>query len=208
MFGYIYMFNNYINFIKKFVTDKKNGKVLYLKFQRQNLGPIRNDVSVSYDLSSHDLSILYYFLGDLPKNITESSYSILKKKLPDISNLSTKFKNMYIDIHNSWLNPDKVRRITVVTKKKMLLFDEMKKDNKIVIYNKYAKYPKISEFKDKFFSQKAKIYSGKNYSPKVKSNNPLLDELKYFFRCIKNNKKPFTSIDFAKKILKVLDKLY
>ena len=69
MFGYIYMFNNYINFIKKFVTDKKNGKVLYIKFQRQNLGPIRNDVSVSYDLSSHDLSILYYFLGDLPKKL-------------------------------------------------------------------------------------------------------------------------------------------
>jgi len=208
MFGYIYMFNNYINFIKRFVNDKKNGKILYLKFQRQNLGPIRNDVSVSYDLSSHDLSILYYFLGDLPKNFSENSYSILKKKLTDISNLSAKFKNIYIDIHNSWLNPDKVRRITVVTKKKMLLFDEMKKDNKIVIYNKYAEYPKISEFKDKFFRQKAKIYFGKNYSPKVKSNNPLLDELKYFFRCIKNNNKPFTNIDFAEKILKVLDKIY
>ena len=208
MFGYIYMFNNYINFIKKFVTDKKNGKVLYLKFQRQNLGPIRNDVSVSHDLSSHDLSILYYILGELPKNVTESSYSILKKKLPDISNLSAKFKNIYIDIHNSWLNPDKVRRITVVTKKKMLLFDEMKKKNKIMIYNKYAEYPKISEFNNKFFRQKAKIYFGKNYSPKIKSNNPLLDELKYFFRCIKRNKKPFTNIDFAKKILNVLDKLY
>ena len=121
MFGYIYMFNNYINFIKRFITDKKNGKVLYLKFQRQNLGPIRNDVSVSHDLSSHDLSILYYILGELPKNVTESSYSILKKKLPDISNLSAKFKNIYIDIHNSWLNPDKVRRITVVTKKKNVI---------------------------------------------------------------------------------------
>ncbi len=208
MFGYIYMFNNYINFVKKFISEKKNGQILYLKFQRQNLGPIRNDVSVSYDLSSHDLSILYYFLGDLPKKLSENSYCILKKKLPDISNISAKFKNIYIDIHNSWLNPDKVRRITVVTKKKMLLFDEMKKDNKIVIYNKYAEYPKIYEFNNKFFSQKAKIYFGKNYSPKVKSNNPLLDELKYFFKCIKNNNKPFTNIDFAGKILKILDKIY
>ena len=83
-----------------------------------------------------------------------------------------------------------------------------KKIIKLWYINKYAKYPKISEFNNKFFRQKAKIYFGKNYSPNIKSNNPLLDELKYFFRCIKKNKKPFTNIDFAKKILNVLDKLY
>ncbi len=208
MFGYIYMFNNYINFIKRFIENKQNGKILYLKFQRQNLGPIRNDVSVSYDLSSHDLSILYYFLGDLPNNIIENSYSILRKKNPDISNLSSKFKNIYIDIQNSWLNPDKVRRITVITKKKMLLFDEMKSDSKIVIYNNYAEYPKISEFDDNFFSQRAKIYYGKNFTPKIKQNNPLVDELIHFFKCVKNKKKPITDINFAKKILISLDKLY
>lgn len=208
MFGYIYMFNNYINFIKRFIKNKQNGKILYLKFQRQNLGPIRNDVSVSYDLSSHDLSILYYFLEGLPNNLIENSYSILRKKNPDISNLSAKFKNIYIDIQNSWLNPDKIRRITVVTKKKMLLFDEMKSDNKIVVYNKYAEYPKISEFDDKFFSQKAKIYYGKNFAPKIKQNNPLFDELIYFFKCVKNKKNPITDINFAKKILISLDKLH
>ena len=208
MFGYIYMFNNYINFIKRFIKNKQNGKILYLKFQRQNLGPIRNDVSVSYDLSSHDLSILCYFLEGLPNNLIENSYSILRKKNPDISNLSAKFKNIYIDIQNSWLNPDKIRRITVVTKKKMLLFDEMKSDNKIVVYNKYAEYPKISEFDDKFFSQKAKIYYGKNFAPKIKQNNPLFDELIYFFKCVKNKKNPITDINFAKKILISLDKLH
>ena len=208
MFGYIYMFNNYINFIKRFIKNKQNGKILYLRFQRQNLGPIRNDVSVSYDLSSHDLSILYYFLEGLPNNLIENSYSILRKKNPDISNLSAKFKNIYIDIQNSWLNPDKIRRITVVTKKKMLLFDEMKSDNKIVVYNKYAEYPKISEFDDKFFSQKAKIYYGKNFAPKIKQNNPLFDELIYFFKCVKNKKNPITDINFAKKILISLDKLH
>ena len=207
MFGYIYMFNNYINFIKKFIQNKRNGKILYLKFQRQNLGPIRNDVSVTYDLSSHDLSILFYFLNDLPKNLAETSYSILKKKLPDISNISTQYKNIFIDIHNSWLNPDKVRRITVVTKKKMLLFDEMKSENKVTIYNKYVSYPDISEFDNNFFNKKAKIYYGKNYSPKIKHNNPLSDELKYFFKCIKKKIKPITDINFATKILFTLNKI-
>ena len=207
MFGYIYIYNNYINFIKKFISNKKNGKILYIKFQRQNLGPIRNDVSVSYDLSSHDLSILFYFLKKLPKKIQENSYSILKKNLPDISNLSSKIKNIYIDINNSWLNPDKVRRITIITTTKMLLFDEMKDKDKIKIYNKYAKYPKISFFDSKFFNTKAKIYHGKNYSPNVKSNDALKDELRHFFMCVKTKKKPITDINFAINILKTLKKI-
>ena len=66
----------------------------------------------------------------------------------------------------------------------MLLFDEMKSENKVTIYNKYVSYPDISEFDNNFFNKKAKIYYGKNYSPKIKHNNPLNDELKYFFKCI------------------------
>ena len=207
MFGYIYTFNNNIKFIKKFVENKKNGKILYINFQRQNLGPIRNDVNVSYDLSSHDLSILYYLFNRLPKNINNNSYAILKKKISDISNLSFKLKNFFVDINNSWLNPDKIRRITIITEKRMLLFDEMNLDHKIKIFNKYAIYPKISEFDNKFFDKKAKIYEGKSYTPTIKQNDVLKDELNYFFTCIKKNIRPITDINFATKILKSLKKI-
>ncbi len=207
MFGYIYLFNNYIKYLKKYVNNKKNGKILYIKFQRQNLGPIRSDVSASYDLSSHDLSIFLFLFDKFPKLIKDTSHSILKKKVPDISNLSFKLNNFFVDINNSWLNPDKIRRITIITSKKMLLFDEMESTNKIKIYNKFAKYPKISEFDNKFFNKKAKIYLGNNYSPKIKQNDSLGDEIKYFFSCIKKNKKPITDIYFASKILKILRKV-
>ena len=89
----------------------------------------------------------------------------------------------------------------------MLLFDEMKDVNKITIYNKYASYPDISEFDNKFFNKKAKIYNGRNYSPKIRQNNSLLDELKYFFKCVKQKNIPFTDINFAIKILRVLKKI-
>ena len=207
MFGYIYLFNNNIKFIKKYVSSNKNGKILYMKFQRQNLGPIRSDVNAAYDLSSHDLSIFLYIFNKLPKLIKNSSYSILKRKIADISNLSFKFKNFFIDINNSWLNPDKVRRLTIITNKKMLLFNEMETDNKIKIFNKYAQYPNISYFDNKFFNRKAKIYLGKNFSPKIKQNDSLYDEINYFFNCIEKNKKPITDISFALKILKTLKKI-
>ena len=207
MFGYIYLFNNNIKYLKKYINTKKNGKILYINFQRQNLGPIRNDVSASYDLSSHDLSIFLYLFNKLPKIIKDISYSVLKKNISDISNLSFKYKNFFVDINNNWLNPDKIRRITIITNKKMLLFNEMLTNNKIKIYNKYAKYPKISEFDNNFFNKKAKIYLGKNYSPKITQNDSLLDEIKYFFKCIKKNNKPIANIDFASKILKILSKV-
>ena len=207
MFGYIYLFNNNINYLKKYIKSKKNGKILYIKFERQNLGPIRNDVSASYDLSSHDLSIFVYMFNKLPKIIKNTSYAVLKKDIADISNLGLKFKNFFIDINNSWLNPDKIRRITIITDKKMLLFNEMENENKIKIFNKYAQYPKISQFDNKFFNKKAKIYQGKNYSPNVKQNDSLYDEIKYFYNCIKNKKKPISDINFALKILKILKKI-
>ena len=72
-----------------------------------------------------------------------NSYKILNKKIADISNLSFSIKNFYADINNSWLNPDKIRRIIIITSKKMLLFDEMNNSEKIKIFNKFAEYPKL-----------------------------------------------------------------
>ncbi len=205
-FGYIYLFNNHIKFLKKFIQNKKNGKILYVKFERQNLGPIRNDVDVSYDLSSHDICILTYLFGNKVKLVNSNSYKILNNKISDISNLSFKVKNFFCDINNSWLNPDKIRRTIIITSKKMLLFDEMKNFDKIKIFNKYAIYPKIEKLKNFFFTKQAKIYEGINYSPKIKDNDPLYDEIKYFLSQKKQLNK-FTGIKFAANILNILKKI-
>ena len=204
MFGYIYLFNNYIKYIKKFIQNKKNGKILYIKFQRQNLGPIRNDVSVSYDLSSHDISILIFLFKSNIKMINSNSYNILKKNISDISNLSFKIKNFYADINNSWLNPDKIRRLIIITSKKMLLFDEMEVNNKIKIFNKYAKYPNLSNLKNKYFFKSAKIFEGSSYQPKISENDPLYDEISYF---LKNKSVNKTYLDTGYKVLKLLKKI-
>ena len=207
MIGYVYCYNDYINFIKNFIKKNKINNILYLNFQRQNLGPVRNDVNVQYDLASHDLSILLLFFSKYPKLINKVEYKFLKKNISDISNLSFKINNTFIDINSSWLNPDKIRRISVITKKKMLLYNELLSIKKIKIFNKYARYPRIDKFKDSFFKKKAKIYEGNNFSPKIKDNQPLLNELKYFLNCIQKNKKPLTDLSFGQKILEILERV-
>ena len=204
MFGYVYCFNDYIRFIKKKIYKKSLGNILHINFQRQNLGPIRNDVQVAEDLSSHDLSIILDIFQKLPKVIYHNKYSILKKNISDISNLHMKLDKIYIDINNTWLNPTKIRRITIIGSKKMLLFDEMDLLNPIKIYNKYATYPKLQYFKKSFFKKKAQIYEGKVNLPRIKNSSPLKKEIEHFFNAISKNKKVLTNINFALKISKFL----
>ena len=203
MFGYIYYYNNQINKIQKILKNNELGKILYISFNRQNLGPIRNDVDVDYDLTSHDLSILYKLFGKLPRILSYKKYSILKKNIADISNLHLNLKNIHIDINNSWLNPTKERLIKVVGTKKMLLYNELDIEKPLKIYNQYAKYPSLNFFNKKFINSKALIYKGKNKSIKFKSNNPLLSEIRHFF----NSKKIETDINFSKKILTFLKRI-
>jgi len=203
MFGYIYCYNNYIEKIKEIIDKKLLGEVQYISFSRKNLGPIRNDVDVDYDLTSHDLSIIKKFFNILPKIKSYKKYSLLKKNISDISNLHLRLKNIDIDINNSWLNPTKERLIKIIGKKKMLSFDELDIEAPIKIYNQYAKYPKLDFFDKKFLKSKALIYKGKSKSIKLKSKSPLINEIKHFF----NFNKPITDIKMAKEILTFLEKI-
>ena len=203
MFGYIYYYNTYIEKIKEIIDNKILGNIQYISFSRKNLGPIRNDVDVDYDLTSHDLSIIKRIFNKLPKIKSYKKYSLLKKNISDISNLHLKLKNIDIDISNSWLNPSKERLIKIIGKKKMLSFDELNLDEPIKIYNQYAKYPKLDFFDKRFLQSKALIYKGKSRSIKLNSLSPLVNEIKTFF----NSKKNMTDINMAKEILAFLERI-
>ena len=114
-----------------------------------------------------------------------------------------KIKNIPIDINVSWLNPEKVRKITIITNKKMILFDEMNIAKPIQIYDNYANYPKISKFTDDYFSQKAFVYRGKSRYIKLKDKMSLDQEILDFI----NNKKNISDIDFATDIIKISNKI-
>jgi predicted dehydrogenase len=182
MVGYIYNFNVYINYIKKILIKKKLGKIKYISFQRLNLGPVRNDNSCFWDLSSHDLSTLIYLTNEKPKVDLVNGYSFLKKNIYDIGTIFLTYRDVKVEIKSSWLNPEKIRKIIIVGEKKMLLFNEMNLQNPITIYDQYASYPKVHKFNKSFFTPTANIYYGKTYNPKIKFKAPLRSELLYFLK--------------------------
>ena len=207
MSGYIYIYNTYIQYIKKIINTKKLGNIKYIYFERSNLGPIRNDTSCLWDLASHDLSTAMYLLKNKPKISYVKTYNFLKKNLFDISSIGLDFKKTKVEIRSSWLNPEKIRKIIIIGEKKMLQFDEMEPVNKIKIYNKYVSYPDIKSFNKSFFTPKANIYLGKTYVPKIKFKSPIKEELKHFFYSVKKNKNPINSGSYALKVLQLLEKI-
>ena len=199
-FGYIYIYNEYIKFIKKIIDTNKLGKIKYINLQRQNFGPIRNKVSAAFDLATHDISILYYLLNKkiiLKKSI---NHDILGKKNFDISFLNLTCGDIKIDINVSWLNPEKIRKIIIIGSKKMLLFDEMNNNEPIKIYNNYVAFPKIDKFTKYFFNQSKYIFKGKSKSIKLKETRPLNNEIIHFLKKNQN----ITNLKFSENIIKTI----
>tara|TARA_A100001015_G_scaffold291239_1_gene365150 strand:- start:5646 stop:6617 length:972 start_codon:yes stop_codon:yes gene_type:complete len=203
MFGYVYCYNDYIIKIKNIIKKNYLGDVQYVSLRRQNLGPIRSDVDVDYDLTSHDLSIILKLFDKIPRVISFKKYYLLNKKIADISNIHLKVKNISIDINNSWLNPTKERLIKIIGKKRMLIFDEMDLETPLKIYNQYAKYPKLDYFSKNFLKSKAYIYKGSSKNVKIVANPSLENEILYFLK----SKKIETDINFGSKILSILKRI-
>ncbi len=204
MGGYIYLFNSYIKKIKKIIESKELGNIKYVETQRKNLGPIRNEVGSDVDLGSHDISILMYLFKNKLKLENKIKRNILKDNISDITTLNVSIGNIKCEIISSWLNPTKERKLLIVGTKKMLVFDEMKNNNKLQIFNKYAIYPKITKFKKNYISNKARIYTGKTKTIKVKETDTLKDELIHFEKVCKKNISPATNGKFCLEVLKLI----
>ncbi len=202
-FGYIYIYNNYIRYLKKIIKSKKLGKIKYINFQRQNFGPIRNKVSAAYDLATHDISILSYFFNSKIKLKKKIGHDILGKKNQDISFLNLECDGVKIDINVSWLNPEKIRKIIIIGSKKMLLFDEMNLKDPIKIYDNYVNFPKIDKFSKLYFNQSKYIFKGKSSSIKLKKTKPLNNEISEFVKSEKN----LTNLNFSRNIISIIQDL-
>ena len=207
MSGYIYYYNSYINYIKNLLKKKELGQIKFIEFLRNNLGPIRTDVSCIWDLASHDISTALLLLGSTLKITEVTKYNILSKKNFDAANINLKFKNIFVNINCSWLYPEKVRKLTIIGSKKMLLFNEMDKKSPIKIFKKFATYPNLMSLKKHKFSAKAKICVGRTIVPKIKYSQPLKNEMLHFVSCINKKIAPITDANHALEVTKLIEKI-
>lgn len=203
MVGHTFLFNPAVKFLKEYIKTKKLGEMFYLYSTRTNLGPVRNDVNVLFDLASHDISTFLYLIGREPQKVYAQGSGIKRKNFPDTAFITLKFPdNLMAHCHVSWLDPVKIRKLTIVGGKQMAVFDDMDSSEKIKIYDKGASfYPKGKSYGEWIVS----LRLGDVWVPHISFEEPLKIQLKHFIDCLRFGKKPRISLDHAISVVKILE---
>lgn len=188
--GHVFLFNPAVNYIKKLINEGDLGSIRHFHFQRRNLGPIRKDVNVMWDLAPHDISMLLYFIKEKPLSVIATGESYLQKDVQDVVSASIKFENKIMaNLILSWIDPIKIRDITIVGSKKMLLFDDVHPTEKIRIFNKNASI--IENTRGVTFGEyQISLQSGDIQIPAIENKEPLKEEFNHFLESVKKNKNP------------------
>ena len=191
MTGHVFEYNAAVRTIKDLITAGELGEIYYMSFERTNLGPVRTDVSALWDLAAHDASIMCDFMSAAPVSVTASGRSYLNPGIEDVVFATFVFEQgAAAHIHASWLNPSKVRQITVVGSRKMAVFDDLDLRSPLRVYDKRVGHPPPSEITGSFLQHKTLVIDSGASIPVVQTKEPLLTELDDFFGSIISGEKP------------------
>ena len=208
MSGHIFIYNEAVRFLKRYIDSGELGDVRYIYSQRLNLGRIRSDVDALWNFAPHDISIIQYLLDDpSPLTIRRDGMAYVQDGIEDVVFLHIVYpKNIITNIHVSWLDPRRVRQMIVVGSKKMVIYDDIA-DNKIAIYDKGIDRmailgqnmdfdnPNIMEFSYR---------SGDVLLPMINFKEPLQVEISHFLDCVKDGTKCLTGPAHARKVIEIL----
>jgi predicted dehydrogenase len=188
MVGHTFEYTAAVNKIKEIVESGELGKILYVSCTRVNLGLFQNDINVVWDLAPHDISIILYVLGEFPVSVNCQGKAHFKTELEDVATTTLNFKNGLIAfIHNSWLDPKKIRKTTIVGTRKMLVYDDIEVQEKVKIYDKGLEIP---PYYDTFAEFHFSYRYGDTYSPRIDEYEPLRKQCDTFVECIEKEIHP------------------
>lgn len=207
MVGHIFLFNQAVQRIRGYIEARDLGRVYYVSMVRTNLGPIRMDVSASWDLVSHDISIVNYWLDSQPETASAVGGTWINPGIEDAVFATLRYPSgTLVNVHASWLNPRKARDITVAGDKRMLTFNDMDLLEPVRIYDKQVTDKTTTPgFIDSYASFRASIRDGDIMIPKITGGEPLKAECDHFIDCVRSRKKPLVGGREATAVVRVLE---
>lgn len=203
MIGHVFKFNPGIRYVKQILESNEIGKIISIHAIRTNLGPVRHDVNALWDLGSHDLSILHYWLSQEPTQVTASGVCHLSADREDMVTANYSYpNNIMATLLVSWLHPRKVREITIVGENKMVVWNDMDLVEPVRIYDKGVE--RSETFGDTFGAFRLALREGNITVPPVRGHEPLALECDHFIQCVRNREKPIADGLEGKGIVRAL----
>lgn len=209
MVGHTFIYNAAVRYVKKMIDAGELGEVRYIYSQRLNLGRIRSDIDALWNFAPHDISIIQYWLGDpVPVHVSRQGMDYMQRGIDDVVFLNVAYPNKIMaNIHVSWLDPQKVRKMIVVGSKKMVVYDDVA-DDKIAIYDKGIDRKAVLGENMDFDSPPPPQFnyrSGDILLPQVKFVEPLKVEAQHFLDCLRTGATPLTGAAHARTVVSILE---
>jgi predicted dehydrogenase len=210
MAGHTFVYNAAVRFVKKLMDAGELGEVRYIYSQRLNLGRIRSDIDALWNFAPHDISIIQYWLGDPePLSVLRQGMDYMQDSVDDVVFLNIVYPNKIMaNVHVSWLDPQKVRKMIVVGSKKMVVYDDVA-DDKIAIYDKGIDRKAILGQNMDFDNPQRLEFnyrSGDILLPQVKFTEPLRAEAEHYLDCIRTGRAPMTGVAHARQVVSILER--
>lgn len=210
MAGHTFVYNSAVRYVKQLLNAGELGDVRYIYSQRLNLGRIRDDIDALWNFAPHDVSIIQYWLDDVePVEVRRQGMAYMQEGIDDVVFLNLEYPGKIIaNVHVSWLDPQKVRKMIVVGSRKMVVYDDVA-DAKIAIYDKgIDRKAVLGEHMDFDNPQRAQFNyrSGDIVLPEIKFREPLRVEAEHFVECIRNGQTPLTGLEHARNVVSVLER--
>lgn len=203
MVGFTFLYNTAVRKVKEIIESGELGDIYYIYSQRLNLGIARKDINVWWNLAPHDVSIIHYWFPEKVDFVQGFGVSFIQKEIEDMVTANIKFKSgQSAFVHVSWLDPHKIRLMTIVGSKKMVVYDDVSSDMKIRIFDKG-----IDRFEDfHSFGQFQLIHrAGDILIPKIDFKEPLETEAMHFVECLNYKKEPLTSGEKSLPVVTILE---
>jgi predicted dehydrogenase len=203
MVGHTFEYNPAVMALKEIIASGEIGQVYYVNSSRVNLGLYQPDINVVWDLAPHDVSILLYILDMLPLTISARGGSYVKSGVHDVAYLTLNFPhNILADLRVSWLDPCKIRQITIVGSKKMIVYDDIEPQNKVVIYDKGIE---VQPFTDTLEEFHLAYRYGEAVPYPLDWAEPLRVECLHFLECVRQGQNPRSDGRDGLKVVQILD---
>lgn len=205
MVGHVFVYNDAVRRVRQYIHDRALGDLFYISMTRTNLGPIRRDVNVAWDLAAHDISIVNYWLATDPVSVSASGRSWINPGLEDTIFATLHYPdNVLVHLHCSWLHPRKSREVVVVGDRAMLVFDDLQLTEPIRIYDSGVTEER---YIDSFASYRMAVREGDIVIPRVPGGEPLRNQCDHFLQCIALRQAPLSGAREGLAVVRALEAL-
>ena len=201
MVGHLLLYHPVVSHLRELVDSGDLGDVFYIYSQRVNLGKIRQDENALWSFAPHDISVILYLLDQTPESVSARGESYLRPGIEDVVFVNMKFPDRKMaQLQVSWLDPHKVRKITIVGKDKMAVFDDTESSEKLKIFDKGVSRVSYDSYGDSLT-----IRFGDIKIPHINMTEPLRTECRHFVDCILEDRKPLTDGMDGVRVVRILE---